>query len=416
MRRGWGGWGALLLVLVLALAAASPGVPAAADTADEIARRIAELERELGEVEAGIDDVEQSVDANLEVLAATEQQLAVARRDLTTVQVDLEAARIRLALATEEVTAGERRLAGVESRMALLEAQLSAIRAEILDASLSLERRAVDLYVSFFSAGRWAVLQQSSLVELTLGRAYGGDLLAEADQELRDLHALDQDRVEKEALLERERAAAAEQLVLLEERREQQAAELWEVERLRLAGQSSVTEVEDLIDGVQLQIQAYLQEKEGLLDDAARLGREIAYRKVLLKRALRPGRLAWPADGLITSGFGWRIHPILNRRIFHNGIDLDSPRGTPVRAAGDGRVILAQSWSGFGNTVVIQHGGDVTTVYGHLSRFGTSAGNDVREGNVIGYVGCTGLCTGPHLHFEVREAGAAVNPLKYLQG
>lgn len=416
MRRGWGGWGALLLVLVLALAAASPGVPAAADTADEIARRIAELERELGEVEAGIGDVEQSVDANLEVLAATEQQLAVARRDLTTVQVDLEAARIRLALASEEVAAGERRLAGVESRMALLEAQLSAIRAEILDASLSLERRAVDLYVSFFSAGRWAVLQQSSLVELTLGRAYGGDLLAEADQELRDLHALDQDRVEKEALLERERAAAAEQLVLLEERREQQAAELWEVERLRLAGQSSVTEVEDLIDGVQLQIQAYLQEKEGLLDDAARLGREIAYRKVLLKRALRPGRLAWPADGLITSGFGWRIHPILNRRIFHNGIDLDSPRGTPVRAAGDGRVILAQSWSGFGNTVVIQHGGDVTTVYGHLSRFGTSAGNDVREGNVIGYVGCTGLCTGPHLHFEVREDGAAVNPLKYLQG
>ena len=412
MKRGWGGWGALLLVLVVAVS----GVPAAADTADEIARRIAELERELEEVQAGIEDVELSVDANLDVLAATEQDLAVARRRLTTVEVELEAARVRLALAGQEVAAGERRIAGVESRMALLEAQLAAIRAQILDATLSLERRAVDLYVGFFSAGRWAVLQQDNLVDLTLGRAYGGDLLAEADQEIRDLEALDQDRVEKEARLERERAVAAEELVVLEEHREQQSAELWEVERLRIEGQSSVTAVEELLDGVQLQIQAYLQEKEGLLDDAERLGREIAYRKVLLTRALRPGSLAWPTDGLITSGFGWRTHPILNRRIFHNGIDLDSPHGSPVRAAGDGRVILAQSWSGFGNTVVIQHGGDVTSIYGHLSRFGTSVGRDVREGNVIGYIGCTGLCTGPHLHFEVREDGAPVNPLKYLQG
>lgn len=402
--------------MILAVAAASSGVPVAADTADEIARRIAELERELEEVQAGIADVELSVDANLEVLAATEQDLAVARRNLTTVEVDLQAARVRLALAGDEVAAGERRLAGVESRISLLESQLAGIRAQIVDTTLSIERRAVELYVGFLSAGRWAVLQQDNLVDLTLGRAYGGDLLAEADQELRDLFSLDQDRVSKESLLEGERALATEELVRLEEHREQQSAELWAVERLRVEGQSSVDVVEELIDGVQLQIQAYLQEKEGLLDDAEALGREIAYRKVLLARAMRPGRLGWPADGLITSGFGWRTHPILNRRIFHNGIDLDSPYGTPIRAAGDGRVILAQTWSGFGNTVVIQHGGDVTSIYGHLSRFGTSVGNDVREGNVIGYVGCTGLCTGPHLHFEVREGGVPVDPLKYLQG
>ena len=402
--------------MILAVAAASSGVPVAADTADEIARRIAELERELEEVQSGIADVELSVDANLEVLAATEQDLAVARRNLTTIEVDLQAARVRLALAGDEVAAGERRLAGVESRISLLESQLAGIRAQIVDTTLSIERRAVELYVGFFSAGRWAVLQQDNLVDLTLGRAYGGDLLAEADQELRDLYALDQDRVAKEALLEGEKALATGELVRLEEHREQQTAELWEVERLRVEGQASVTVVEELIDGVQLQIQAYLQEKEGLLDDAEALGREIAYRKVLLARALRPGRLGWPADGLITSGFGWRTHPILNRRIFHNGIDLDSPYGTPIRAAGDGRVILAQTWSGFGNTVVIQHGGDVTSIYGHMSRFGTSVGNDVREGNVIGYVGCTGLCTGPHLHFEVREDGVPVDPLKYLQG
>ena len=295
MKRGWGGWAALLLAL--AVAAVWPGVPAEADTADEIASRIAELERELAEVRVGISEVGQSVDANIEVLAATEEEIAIARQRMTIVQVDLEAARVRLILTDDDVASGERRLAAVESRIALLELQLSGIRSQMVDATLSIERRAVDLYVSFFSAGRWAVLQQDNIVDLTLGRAYGGDLLAEADQELRDLQAFDQDRVAKETLLEREQVAATEQLILLEEGREERVAELWEVERLRLEAQSEVSAVEALLDGVQLQIQAYRQEKEGMEDDAVRLGREIAYRKVLLKRALRPGRLAWPGTG-----------------------------------------------------------------------------------------------------------------------
>ena len=394
----------------------SPGSPVEADTAEEIARHIAQLEAELEGVQEGIAEIEGSVEANMEVLIATEVEVDIARHRLTEVRVELEAARVRLVLADEEVATGERRLSAVDNRIGVLESQLAAIRSRIVEKTHSIERRAVNLYMDFFSAGRWAVLQQDDVIDLTLGRVYGGDLLAEADQELRDLHALDQDRESKEILLEREQSAALDQLALLDEQRELRVAELWEVERLRLEASSQLLAVEELVAGVQVQIQAYRQEKEGLQEDAAALGREIAYRKVLLQRALRPGRLSWPADGLVTSGFGWRIHPILNRRIFHNGLDLGSPTGTPVRAAAAGRVILAQSWSGFGNTVVIQHGGDVTTTYGHLSRFATSVGRSVDEGQVVAYVGCTGLCTGPHLHFEVRESGVAVDPLRYLQG
>ncbi len=401
---------------MLAVAALSPGFSAAADTADEIASRIAELERELAGVQEDISEVEQSVELNLDVLAATEEEIAITRRRLTAVKVELEAARVRLILARDEVASGERRLAAVESRIALLELQLSGIRSQMVEATVAIERRAVDLYVDFFSAGRWAVLQQENLVGLTLGRAYGGDLLFEADLELRDLQALDQDREAKEVLLEKEKIAALEQLAFLDAQREARVAELWEVERLRLLGDAEVSVVEALLAGVHVQIQAHRQEQEDLAGDAARLAQEIAFRKVLLERALRPGRLGWPVDGVITSQHGWRIHPILNRRIFHNGIDLNARSGTPVRAAGEGRVILAESWSGFGNAVVIQHGGDVVSIYAHLSRFGTSAGRNVNEGNVIGYVGCTGLCSGPHLHFEVREDGVPVDPLKYLQG
>jgi murein DD-endopeptidase MepM/ murein hydrolase activator NlpD len=394
----------------------SPGALVEADTADEIARRIAELEEELKGVREGIAEIEGSVEANMEVLIATETEVDIARHSLTQVNVDLEAARVRLILSEEEVAAGERRLAAVENRIATLELQLSTIRSEIVEKTHSLERRAVDLYMDFFSAGRWAVLQQENMVDLTLGRVYGGDLLVAADQELRDLHALDRDREDKEALLDVERVAASDQLANLDSQREVRVDELWEVERLRLEASSQLAVVEELVTGVQVQINAFRADKEGLEKDAAELAKEITYRKVLLERALRPGRMVWPADGLITAGFGWRNHPILNRRLFHNGLDLGAPTGTPIRSAAEGRVILAQGWGGYGNAVVVQHGGDVTSIYAHLSRFGTSVGRNVAEGEVIGFVGCTGLCTGPHLHFEVREGGGPVDPLKYLQG
>ena len=404
------------MALILAAGSWFPGAPAGADTADEIARRIAELEAELAGVREGIAEVGESVDANQEILVATETEMEIARRRLTAVRVDLDAARARLILATEEVDAAERRLGAVEERIAALERQLTEIRSRILEQTLSLENRAVDLYVDFFSAGGWALLQQGDVIEVTLGRVYGGSLLAEADQEIKDLYALDRDQEEKEGLLQREQTVAADHLVSVEQQRDIRVNELREVERLRLEAASQLSVTEDLVAGVQVQIQAFQQEKEGLEDDAERLAQEIAYRKVLLQRALRPGRLSWPVDGVITSSYGWRIHPILNRRIFHNGIDLRGATGDPIRAAGSGRVILAQWWSGYGNAVVIQHGGDVTSIYGHLSRFGTSVGRDVEEGQVIGYVGCTGLCTGPHLHFEIRESGSPVNPLKYLEG
>ncbi len=405
-----------MAVVALAAALLPAGRPAQAQSADEIARRIAELEEELNGVRQGIAEVEVSVLANMEVLAETEVEMAIAQERLNEAYVELDTSRTRLGLAEVDVVAAERRLASVESRVSLLETQLASVRSQMVETRRSVESRAVDLYMDFFSAGRWAVFERENLVDLTLGRVYGGDLLAQADEELKNLEALDQDRVAKESLLAEEKTALEEQLVVLDSRRQERVDELQEVERYRLEASEQLAVVEDLVTEVQVQIRGFREEQQGLEDDAERLANEIAYRKVLLARAQRPGRLGWPTNGLVSSPFGWRIHPILNRRIFHNGVDLDSPSGTPVRAAGDGRVILAQTWGGYGRAVVIQHGGDVTSIYAHLSRYGTSVGRDVDEGDVIGYVGCSGLCTGPHLHFEVRESGSPVNPMKYLQG
>jgi murein DD-endopeptidase MepM/ murein hydrolase activator NlpD len=106
-----------------------------------------------------------------------------------------------------------------------------------------------------------------------------------------------------------------------------------------------------------------------------------------------------------------RRHPVLNTIRAHRGVDYAAPSGTPIRAAGDGKVLFRGVQGGYGNTIVLQHGGNITTLYGHLSRFASArAGARVRQGDVIGYVGKTGLATGPHLHYEYRISGVHRNP------
>jgi len=118
-----------------------------------------------------------------------------------------------------------------------------------------------------------------------------------------------------------------------------------------------------------------------------------------------------PVAGHITSYFGYRYHPILHFSRFHAGLDIGASWGSPIVAAADGQVLRAGWSGGYGRQVQLAHGGGIVSSYSHMSEIVAQAGSFVRQGQVIGYVGSSGLSTGPHLHYEVRRQGVAVNPL-----
>jgi murein DD-endopeptidase MepM/ murein hydrolase activator NlpD len=152
-----------------------------------------------------------------------------------------------------------------------------------------------------------------------------------------------------------------------------------------------------------------LQVESGAVGDFLRQvqsGQKLAPRK---KRTFKA-----PVGAPMSSGFGTRVHPILGEVRMHTGIDYAAGTGVPIKAAGSGIVVWAGPRGGYGNAVIIDHRNGLATLYAHQSRVNATVGQKVSTGQVVGFVGQTGMSTGPHLHFEVRELGAPVDPLWYL--
>ena len=126
------------------------------------------------------------------------------------------------------------------------------------------------------------------------------------------------------------------------------------------------------------------------------------------------GAMIWPLSGPITSEYGWRTHPIFGTQRYHSGLDIGGDYGLPIAAAAGGTVEYAGWISGYGNTVIISHGGGISTLYGHNQSLAVSVGESVSTGQVIAYCGSTGNSTGPHCHFEVRVNGEPTSPWDYL--
>ncbi|MFY9632213.1 MAG: peptidoglycan DD-metalloendopeptidase family protein [Candidatus Cybelea sp.] len=218
--------------------------------------------------------------------------------------------------------------------------------------------------------------------------------------------ALEQTRLQLEQEEQAQQEARSQLGSLADERKN--LVELAAVHRRSVASQ--VAQMEDLTAAEEAALEALIREREQELA-AQRRAAGIAGGT---ESAGAGGSFSWPVTGTITSPFGWRSNPFGGSPEFHQGLDIAAPTGTTVTAAAGGTVIMAQWYGGYGNYILIDHGGGYSTGYGHLSAMYVASGQSVQRGQAIGAVGSTGQSTGPHLHFEVRIGGKPVDPAPRL--
>lgn len=178
--------------------------------------------------------------------------------------------------------------------------------------------------------------------------------------------------------------------------------------------QNSRAKVDNDIKNLQDRLKRLEREEDELIKKSNELAKEIKGLQGNFSKYSQ-GKMLWPlpSSRVITSPFGTRIHPIFKTKKTHHGVDIAGNMGSPILAAKDGKVIIAGWQGGYGNAIIIDHGGGITSVYAHCSKLIAKVGQNVKRGEVIAKVGSTGYSTGPHLHFEVRKNGVVVNPLDY---
>ena len=200
---------------------------------------------------------------------------------------------------------------------------------------------------------------------------------------------------------------------------EKEQAELKKIEKQLRSEKEALDIKKAELDGELAKLNRSKAELEAIEDELLRQAQELAsqmYNRIDPDSEYIGGSYIWPVPSskAVTSVYGWRIHPIFNTWKFHSGIDIGASEGSNLLACASGTVILSQEYGGYGQCIIIDHGGGITTLYGHLSKRIVSVGDKVTGGQLIGYVGQTGWSKGPHLHLEFAVNGELVDPLAYV--
>ncbi len=345
--------------------------------------------------------------------ASAEEAAAIAAvREVQVRRAELEAAAAALDRQIADAAARE---AAAQAEVDRIQAEVDAVQLEIDRIQAEIDASKKDFEESAATLYRNAGAGASSLDVLKFARnpsdgisanRYLSDISRQAQREIDEFGVLQDDLDDAQDKLEDQRQLA-------EQARTAVAAERAEVERLRAEAEPAraAAEAEEareaqMLAGISAKKDQFEAQLAALQAEQAALGRGVS-------RGSGNGRLSWPCDGDVSSGFGYRVHPISGTSRMHTGVDLGCANGAPIHAAGSGVVTAADVRGGYGNAVVIDHGDGLATLYGHQSRLAVSAGQQVSEGDVIGYVGSTGYSTGPHLHWEVWVNGTPVDPMGY---
>jgi murein DD-endopeptidase MepM/ murein hydrolase activator NlpD len=398
-----------LVALVVAIAVAAPvaagaAAPAPSDRQRQIDAEARRLRQQVDEVAAQEADLLAELNVSRRARKELDAKLAELDRSLVGAQADQQRVDTEL---VEAVAAEQTATAAVEA----------AVR-DLRTAKQTMREEAVQAYIEWGSAPDmthvlYAVKDVNDAPRIQAYIDAVTSMQARAirhfDKQQRTTAALEDAAKEaKASVAARQQEATARRVALQTARAEQADAQA--------AAAAEAANEQRLLAQVQSRRRAYQQR----LNELQRESNDIAAQLRRRQRGQAPapsghGVLAYPvANPVITSDFGYRTHPIYGDRRLHAGIDLRASVGTPVYAADDGTVVFAGWKSGYGNTVVIDHGDHLATLYGHNSALKVADGATVRRGQQIAAAGSTGNSTGPHVHFEVRIDGAPVDPIGYL--
>jgi murein DD-endopeptidase MepM/ murein hydrolase activator NlpD len=375
-------------------------------------------------VDAKIKQQRQKQQAINQQLQAKRGELDSARSRYMSATQQLQETNHNITVASNQLSSLQAQIHSNQQRLAWNQVQLDAAQATLRRHTDALNRRLVDAYehgqLSYLTV-LFSATSFSDFVE----RWDDIRLLVSANQKsLRERKAAEA----KVAFVERDLVGTREQLTQNQAAVEQTQNQLTGLaqERMQLVAAADsqkrqvaqeVTQLEEISEQTELEVEALIRQKQA--EDAAR---NAAARRAALLSGQQPpplvgapGALSWPVSGRISSPFGMRTNPVSGRFLMHTGIDIAAEMGTTIVAPADGKVISA-GWNdgGYGNMIILDNGGPMSTLYGHLSQIFVATDQEVKRGQAIGAVGSTGESTGPHLHFEVRIDGKPVDPMTYL--
>lgn len=348
------------------------------------------------DLEEQLEELQQKAAEQQEITNEAQQRVDNISEQLRILQADVDEATAAYNEVSDQLTKVKTE---IDDNTVLLE----ETERDLAERNVKLSKRVRDIYINgqisyidvLFGAKDFSdFLTRMDILKRIIKHDYDLIMKVKADRQVvMDTRAkLEQDKADVEVLVAN---AEEKQSVMLEKKREQQA----------------------LLDKAQYDKEVSEQAYEEIMAASQEITNMIRRSQMTSSgyaSVTGSGAMIWPLDGPITSEFGWRTHPIFGTQRYHSGLDIGGDYGLPIVAAASGTVIHSGWISGYGYTVIIDHGGGITTLYGHNSSLSVDVGDVVSQGQTIALCGSTGNSTGPHCHFEVRENGEPVSPYGYL--
>ncbi len=368
-------------------------------------KKMSDLEREIQAQEKNHQKIVRQIKENEKKLKDASQKENKIIKDISSLSNKMAEAESRLHVTQLKLNQTANKLSDTQQKIKTTEARIE-------EAKRLLSNRMVAVY-KYGGVAEFNLFLSATGAQDAMSTTYLLSKIAEQDR------ALIAELTHQKAILDRARTELVKQRTELDSRNK-------DLEKQKTSIQRTSKDRNDLLQKVRKDKALFMAEQEELRKASNELKGKVNQLLAAKKKMQSAnntstpvyytgGKLAWPLKGKLTSQYGSRVHPVFKTRAMHSGLDIDGKKGDPVRAASDGEVLFTGWLRGYGQVVILDHGGNLTTVYAHLSGIDTKENAKVKMGDKIGRVGSTGVATGDHLHFEVRVNGNTTDPLKYLR-